>query len=142
MNGLIHEDAFNLLCGKLLGEGIHRKVFECKLRPDLVVKVEFETEYRPFSNVLEQCFWNDHADYKKVADWLAPCEYLSPDGRILLQRRARPLNDDDVLPDQVPVFLTDVKLDNFGMLDGRLVCVDYARTIPNPSLRTRKVAWR
>jgi hypothetical protein len=142
MNALIYEDAFNMLCGKLLGEGIHRKVFECKLRPDLVVKVEFDTEYRPFSNVLEQCFRNEHSEYKKVADWLAPCEYLSPDGRVLLQRKARPLHDDDVLPEVVPAFLTDLKLENFGMLDGRLVCVDYARTIPNPSLRTRKVTWR
>ena len=40
MNGATYEDAFNLLCGKLLGEGIHRKVFECRLRDDLVVKVE------------------------------------------------------------------------------------------------------
>lgn len=142
MHNLIHEDAFNLLCGKLLGEGIHRKVFECKLRDDLVVKVEFETDYRPFANVLEMRFWNDHEHCKKVADWLAPCEFMSPDGRVLLQQRARPIVDADVLPAQVPSFLSDLKLENFGIIAGRVVCLDYARTIPNPSIRPKKVTWR
>lgn len=142
MNSLIHEDAFNMLCGKLLGEGIHRKVFECKLRVDLVVKVEYETDYRTFANVTEMQFWNDHEHYKKVSDWLAPCEFLSPDGRILLQQRARPVSEIDILPSHVPSFLSDLKLENFGIIAGRLVCLDYARTIPNPSLRTKKVTWR
>ena len=141
MNGAIYEDAFNLLCGKLLGEGIHRKVFECRLRDDLVVKVESETDWRYFANVLEMRFWNDHEHYKKVADWLAPCEYLSPDGRILLQRKALPIVDRSALPKQVPAFLSDLKPENFGMLDGRLVCLDYAMTIPNPSTRLKKVDW-
>jgi len=132
MNGATYEDAFNLLCGKLLGEGIHRKIFECRLRDDLVVKVEAETDWRYFANVLEMRFWNDHEHYKKVADWLAPCEYLSPDGRILLQRRASPIIERSVLPEQVPAFLSDLKPENFGMLDGRLVCLDYALTISNP----------
>lgn len=142
MNGATYEDAFNLLCGKLLGEGIHRKVFECRLRDDLVVKVEAETDWRYFANVLEMRFWNDHEHYKKVADWLAPCEYLSPDGRILLQRRVSPIIERSVLPEQVPAFLSDLKPENFGMLDGRLVCLDYALTIPNPSTRLKKVDWR
>lgn len=132
-------DAFNLLCGKLLGEGIHRKVFACKLRPDLVVKVE-EDDYRYFANVLEQKFWDDNREYKPVAKWLAPCEYLSPDGRLLLQRRVEPAREKD-LPDKMPSFLTDLKVSNFGWLDGRLVCTDYAITIPNPSIRLRKADW-
>ena len=142
MNKPTFEDAFNLLCGKLLGEGIHRKVFECRLRPDLVVKVESETNWRYFANVLEMQFWSDHQYFDKVAQWLAPCDYLSPDGRILLQRRALPIVDTSALPAQLPAFLGDVKANNFGMLDGRLVCVDYAMTIPNPSTRLKKVDWR
>lgn len=142
MNGATYEDAFNLLCGKLLGEGIHRKVFECRIRPDLVVKVEHDTDWRYFANVLEMRFWDDHQYFDKVAQWLAPCEYMSPDGRILLQRRTLPIVDSSALPAQLPAFLSDVKVDNFGMLDGRLVCVDYAMTIPNPSTRLKKVDWR
>lgn len=141
MNNLVYEDAFNLLCGRLLGEGIHRKVFECRLRPDLVVKVEDEPNWRYFANVKEMAFWCDHQHYKKVADWLAPCEYLSPDGRILLQRKCTPV-DPAKLPTKLPQFMSDFKPCNFGYLDGRLVCVDYAMTIPNPSLRMVKADWR
>jgi len=135
----VYYDTFNLLCGKQLGEGIHRKVFECKLRPELVVKVE-SSERRYFANVLEQRFWNDNQEYKPIAKWLAPCEYLSPDGRLLLQRRAEPARVKE-LPDKMPSFLTDLKVSNFGWLDGRLVCLDYAMTIPNPSARLRKADW-
>lgn len=132
------EDAFNLLCGDKLGEGIHRTVFTCRLRPDLVVKVENDDEWRYFANVMEMKFWSDHQGYGKVARWLAPCEYMSPDGRVLLQKRVRPLLDESELPAKLPAFLTDVKPENFGLLDGRVVCLDYALNIPNPSTRMKK----
>ena len=127
----VFRDAFNMLCGKEIGNGIHRTVFECKIRPDLVVKVENEC-YREFANVLEMRFWNDQQHYKKIADWLAPCEFLSPDGRILLQKRADPLSENEKLPFLMPSWMTDIKRDNFGRIDGKLVCIDYAYTLPNP----------
>jgi len=135
----IYNNCFNLLCGDKLGSGIHRDVYECLLRPELVVKVEYEVNYRYFANVMEMKFWDDHQHYKKVADWLAPCEYMSPDGRILLQRKCKPLDDWSQFPDSFPSFLTDIKLSNFGLLDGRVVCMDYAMTIPNPSVKMKKV---
>lgn len=141
-NDRAHEDAFNLLYGKVLGQGIHRKVFECRIRDDLVVKVEDQdTDWRYFANVHEMRFWNDHMHYAKVADWLAPCDYLSPDGRVMLQRRCEQLPASYQLPDVLPAFLTDHKRENFGLLNGKLVCVDYATTIPNPSVKLRKVHW-
>ena len=147
MSKATYRDAFNLLCGTLLGEGIHRKVFECRLRPDLVVKVEKDIEWRCFANVAEQRFWDDAGT--KEALWLAPCVYLSPDGRILMQRRVAPVAPDDVLPQTVPAFLTDMKRSNFGWLPDadpqkprRLVCVDYAAVISAPSLRMKPAAWR
>lgn len=63
-------------------------------------------------------------------------------GRILLQHKASPIVDRSALPEQVPAFLSDLKPENFGMLDGRLVCLDYAMTIPNPSTKLKKVDWR
>lgn len=141
MNKETFKDAFNLLCGEKIGEGIHRTVFECRIRADLVVKVESEINYRYFANVLEMRFWNDHETDKRVAPWLAPCEYLSSDGRILLQRKAFPITDTAVLPRQVPSFLSDLKPGNFGILDGRVVGLDYAMTIPNPSIRLKKAGW-
>lgn len=141
MNNATFEDAFNLLCGKKIGEGIHRDVFECRLRSDLVVKVEAETDWRYFANVLEMRFWSDAQYCEKISQWLAPCEYLSPDGRILLQRKVRKIADISELPRQVPAFLTDLKADNFGVLDGRIVCVDYAMTITSPRTTLKFANW-
>src|SRR5690606_7049898 len=115
----IHLDAFNMLCGDKIGGGIHRDVFECKLRPEFVVKVEFNTDYREFANVKEMAFWCDNREYKAVAQWLAPCEFLSPDGRVLLQRRCDPVPQDYEWPAKLPGFITDTKRGNFGILNGR-----------------------
>lgn len=136
------EDAFNLLCGKQLGEGIHRKVFECRIRADLVVKVEQPDEpWRSFANAQEMLFWSNYVHCPEVARWLAPCEYMSPDGRLLLQRKVDHITSKTKLPPSLPTFLTDIKRDNFGLLNGRLVCVDYAMLVLNPEMRLRKVEW-
>lgn len=133
------EDAFNLLCGTLLGEGVHRKVFACRLRPELVVKVEQEPAFRYFANVHEMKLWNDSS--VKEAEWLAPCRFLSPDGRILLQDRADPVPSSYELPERMPSFLTDFKRENFGILKGKLVCIDYAMTVPSYNGRLKRVNW-
>ena len=136
-----YEDAFNMLCGEKIGEGCHREVFECKLIPEVVVKVEKDT-HRMFANVMEAKFWEDFKDYPKVADWLAPVTNLSPDGRILLQARCAVLNErDHTIPEKLPAFLTDTKYENFGVLDGGIVCLDYAFTIVNPRTNLRRVDW-
>ncbi len=141
-NAATFEDAFNLLCGDKIGEGVHRTVFACRLHDDLVVKVEAEPAFRYFANVLEMKFWSD-AD-KWMRGWLAPCRYLSPDGRILLQDRCDPVPSDFdfVMPERVPAFLTDLKRGNFGMLKGNLVCVDYAMVIPAYGRCMKKADWR
>lgn len=142
MTGRHFEDALNLLCGKELGSGIHRTVFEYRIDPTLVVKVEKDDGWRQFANVREHQFWADHQYYQPVAQWLAPCRYLSPDGYISLQQRARPVIEGDALPDKLPKFLTDIKRENFGWIDGRLVCVDYAAVVAcTPSTRLKGVIW-
>jgi hypothetical protein len=138
----VYEDAFNLLCGRLIGEGAYRKVFECLIRQDLVVKVEIDTGRRNFMNVLEMEFWRASMYNKSVASWLAPCEHLSPDGRILLQRRCEGIGR-TFLPDKLPKFLADIKQENFGYYEGRVVCVDYAGTIVSPSVKMIQIKeWR
>ena len=140
MSGATFEDAFNLLCGHKIGNGIHRTVYECRIRPDLVVKVE-DDDHRDFANVMEDAFWADHQFYRPVSRWLAPCAFLSPDGRILLQKRCDPIVRSTHLPEKLPGFLTDVKTDNFGTLDGKVVCFDYALNLSTPSVRMRKARW-
>lgn len=145
MSNPAFEDLFNLVCGKLLGQGVHRKVFECTLNRQLVVKVEIEETYRFFANVHEMTFYNQ-APYA-VQRWLAKPDTLSPDGRILLMERAMPATDVAEMPAELPAFLSDIKIENFGWLrEGdtrRLVCLDYALVVAaKPSLKMRKVSWQ
>lgn len=133
------EDAFELLCGNKIGTGCYRDVYECRLDRSLVVKVEIRETWRTFTNVLEFKFWDYNRDYKGVSQWLAPCELLSPDGRVLLQKRVDILKETDPnIPERIPAFLTDRKYSNFGWYEGRLVCCDYASTIVSPSTRLGK----
>lgn len=131
----IFEDAFNLLCGTSLGEGIHRKVFECHLDPSLVVKVETSGDHRTFANFREMDVWNN-LEHTKLSKWLAPCVSLSMSGLILLQKRVKPIRREE-MPKKLPGFLTDLKVENFGILDGQVVCVDYALTLHNYEKKMR-----
>lgn len=135
-----HLGAFNLLCGDVLGEGIHRKVFECSLDPTLVVKVETDEEHRSFANVSEHRNWSENEFYKPVANWLAPVVSISPCGLVMLQKRVTPLRDNE-LPAQLPAFLTDLKPANFGLFEGRVVACDYSFLVTNISTRLRKADW-
>jgi hypothetical protein len=141
----IFEDAFNLLCDRKIGEGVFRDVYECRIDRTLVVKIETDSQgpWRTFNNVREMQFWQDNEMVKDVAKWLAPCVYLSPDGRVLCQKRVAMFTEAEkkTLPTKLPAFLTDTKYTNFGMYEGRVVCVDYASVIQNPSMRIRKAEW-
>lgn len=135
----VYEDAFNLLCGRKLGAGIHRDVFECALDPTLVVKVEINDDrVRNFANVKEYENWTVWRDVEPIARWLAPCDRLSFDGRILLQKRVEPIKKSEA-PTALPTFLTDVKYENYGWYDGRIVCIDYAFLVTDASAKKRSV---
>lgn len=136
----IYKETFKLLCGKKLGDGFNRKVYECKLMPEWVVKVE-KTNPNDFANIRERAFWLEYKDNKEVAKWLAPCGEISPDGKVMLQRRVEPIPEDYKLPKKLPEFLTDVKYSNFGLLDGNLVCVDYDCVVMSPSTKKVKANW-
>jgi len=140
-NQATHLDAFSLLCGEKIGEGSSRMVFECRLRRDLVVKVEKECNWRAFDNVKELTNWEDAKNRPALKKWLAPIEFASPDCRILLMHRAEPLPISYKLPDKMPAFLNDLKPENFGLIDGNLVCVDYAIIRLQLSARLRAVKW-
>lgn len=134
----IDRDLLALVTGKVLGEGIGRVVYEFKLRPELVMKIEAGSH--SFQNILEWETWSNVREMKSVAKWFAPCEAISPCGTILLMRRTSPVSIKE-LPKSLPEFLTDCKVDNYGDLDGRLVCHDYGYTIIDYSMKQRKVHW-
>lgn len=109
-----------MITGDFLGEGAFRKVYAHAQDPALVVKIE-EGEGH-FQNVIEWSVWQQApADLRR---WLAPCVAISPMGTVLMQRRCEPLRASE-LPPRVPSILTDLKISNWGLLDGRPVCLDY-----------------
>jgi hypothetical protein len=133
-------EAFHLLTGELLGSGVARKVYACELFPDCVVKVEDGAG--SYQNVLEWEIWKAVKD-TKFARWFAPCRYIGPSGIILIMERTQPAQREQ-FPDKVPAFLTDLKRQNFGMLNGRLVAHDYGLNLlleHGMTSRLRRAQW-
>jgi hypothetical protein len=132
------EFALSLL-GDIIGAGIGRRVFENSLDKSLVFKVE-DCNGSRFQNVLEWETWQN-AKGTKLERWLAPCDWISHSGSILLQRRTTPAFK---YPPRLPAFLTDTKRSNYGMLNGKFVCHDYGTNVAM-SLglvqRERKAEW-
>lgn len=136
---VIAKDLFRLLLGDEIGRGMSRYVYPLTQNRDLVVK--FEAESYHFQNVKEWENWHEYSEYEKVSRWLAPCEAISPCGTVLLQKRTQPVPANFEWPEKIPGFLTDTKRGNFGLLDGRLVCHDYANILANPRVRETRADW-
>lgn len=123
MNEATYADAFNLLCGRQIGSGMTRTVFECSVAPQYVVKVENAEIRTHFQNMMEWFVWNRvvGTDMEK---WFAPVHEISPDGRCLVMHRTTPISGIH-LPKRMPAFFTDFKPANFGLLKDKVVCHDY-----------------
>lgn len=119
-----------LLCGKLIGSGLYRDVYEIKGIPDLVVKIEREPDMCAFANATEWRNWCNMKDWRFISQWLAPCLLIDKSGQVLIQRRVtwegKGRKD---YPKQIPSLFTDLKVGNFGWIGDRFVCVDYAYLI-------------
>ena len=118
-------DFLYMSVGNKIGYGISRLVYECKLNPDWVWK--FETATNTFQNVMEWEIWMAVKDKPDVAKWLAPCQYISDNGVVLLQSRTRGISEDEV-PKMVPSWICDSEPKNWGMLKGQPVIHDYGYT--------------
>jgi hypothetical protein len=109
--------------GKLIGRGLCRDVFEHPSNPDLVVKVDHSGN----QNAVEWAVWQ-RVRGTEHADSFAPCVQFE-DG-YLVMRRCQPCNE--TLPHDLVVFGVHIKDSarhgNTGMLDGRLVCLDYGHS--------------
>lgn len=125
------------MTGDSLGGGMSRQVFNHPDDPTKVIKVE--NSARHFQNVMEWETWQDSKDCPDVARWLAPCHSISYSGTFLVMSKARDLLPNEI-PEKLPSFLTDHKPENFGILNGKVVCRDYGLIIRNLSTRQRK--WR
>lgn len=105
--------------GQRIGGGTTRTVFQCKHDPSKVIKIQSAYEV---ANQMEFRVWEKFGDDPKVGKWLAPVHAISADGRVIVQSRTLPLINP---PKKIPDFLSDLKVQNFGMLDGRVVAHDY-----------------
>lgn len=115
--------AMDLVIGEHIASGTYRDVYAHATNPDWVVKVQRDNGY--FSNVLEFEIWSLIAESKKDRKWFAPIHYMSENGKVMIQQRIRPLVDNDVIPDKIPAYFTDIKRENFGFIGKQLVCCDY-----------------
>jgi hypothetical protein len=126
MDNKLYEEAYKFLLGKELGFGLSRKVFECNLCSEYVVKVEY-TSQRYFQNVLEMLTWRE-VETTKLAKYFAECIAISDGGQLLIQEKTRPVLKRE-LPKKLPEFFGDIKQDNWGVVSrsGRelVVCHDY-----------------
>lgn len=97
----IEYDFFRTFCGERLGGGAGRDVYAFGLDDKYVIK--FEGGDQSFQNVLEWNLWKDAEEMgdPDVLKWLAPCDRISPSGRILIQQRTKPAIK---YPDKIPAF--------------------------------------
>lgn len=117
-------DLANLACGQVIGRGVYRTVFECRFNPAWVLKHDTQENH---SNIFEHSMWSE-LQGTELEKWLAPIEWVSADGFWLVQHRTEPLRRAD-LPKRIPAIFCDLKLTNWGMLDGRPVCHDYGNSL-------------
>jgi len=138
-------DLSSLLLGKRLGAGIARTVYECKLDPNLVIKVEERDDSGMFQNVAEWNIWNAADVDPDMKKWLAPCVRISDCGIYLIQKKVQQPVPLERMPKRVPVWMSDMKTKNFGLFEDRVVACDYGTLIgmfpQNLSKRTKKADW-
>jgi len=114
-------DLLDLYIGPVIGYGVSRTVFHDFLDSNCVLKYDHDDQH---ANVREWAIWEELRDAPRYAKWLAPCMRISPCGKWLIQKMTTPV---DKWPKKIPKFINaDTKRGNFGLLDGQLVCHDYA----------------
>lgn len=135
----VRRELAGLMLGRRLGVGVGRRVYVCRLDQRFVVKIE--SRGGSFQNQLEWETWEALKGTTRER-WLAPCLDISGSGSVLLQRRTQAARASDY-PTRMPVFIGDYKRANFGMLDGKFVCHDYASLVnlSNGLIGTRKAHW-
>ena len=118
MKKSLKASGFEFLLGKKLGEGCSRTVYELAHDVTKVIKVE---KGLPESNINEhQLYWQCY----DLNEWLCPAISISDCGHFLIMEKTTPLRKDE-LPKDLPWWMIDTKIENFGWLNGRVVLHDY-----------------
>lgn len=139
-NAAMHRELFWTIADKKIGEGWTREVFDSKVLPNCVIKVE-DASGR-FQNVQEWDIWQKVVG-TPYSRWFAECKWISPSGSILIMEKTRTPAPHEY-PDLVPSFFTDMKRTNFGMSGKWLVAHDYGvnlLTEKGLNKRMKKAHW-
>lgn len=138
----ITRDFFAAMAGDQIGEGECRLVHVARLDPTKVIK--FEIRGKRFQNAVEWNIWDTFGHNPIIARWLAKPTFIAACGTVLVMERTHPIPPNFKLPTKIPAFLADIKRDNFGILDGRLVCHDYGTgfRFEVNGKKLRKVTWK
>jgi len=123
---------------KPIGSGISREVFIFEPEPRYVLKVEWKpTEF--WANIQEwnNWLWLKDSCYEK---WLCPCYFISETGAVLIQRRAQSVVKSE-LPRKIPPFFLDKKVENWGRIGNKIVCLDYPHLCPDYG-KMKRVYWK
>lgn len=138
---LMLSDFIDMWCGKFVGSGSSRMVYEFTLNKTLVVKIDHTNG--GFFNVAEwDTYHNIKNSHPKLAKYLAPCIQISNAGKVMLQQKTECIRSSQ-LPKSIPFFLADTKLQNWGKLGNKVVCHDFAnsRIYSHVSQRMVKPEW-
>ena len=118
-------DLVTSFVGKYIGSGSYRDVYEYNFNDDYVIKLEKDNTEQ---NISEYILWQEinslNGDLRWVKDWFAPVLWCSPNGKILVMEKTK-INDKKAKPEKIPIFLSDVKIHNFGWIGNKYVCHDY-----------------
>jgi hypothetical protein len=121
---------------EMIGEGAHRRVYTLKDWPDYVVKIEKHASVAT-TNIIEMQTWLEApAEHDK---WLAPARAYAAFGFLLFQDRTTPVKDISEMPERIPNWLTDTKIQNWGWLKDRVVCHDYGMNLAMIKGMTRRM---
>jgi hypothetical protein len=135
----VYREIARLIVGKQIGLGAFRRVIKYLDNDDLVIKVEEDA--RCFYNAKEWAVWQE-VEGTPFARWFAPCVEISPWCTALVQKRTKPVPA-KFMPKMIPSCLKhDVKLENWGLYDGRVVCHDYGHMKLMGSRKLVKVKWQ
>ena len=119
----VQRDINVMLFGKRLDNGATREVFEWQMHErKYVIKIE---DGDHFHNIMEHITWNAVRN-TEYAKWFAPVYRVTPGGHALIMRRTREARAGDPEFPEIPDFFVDVRYRNWGIMDGRWVCHDYA----------------
>ena len=120
-------ELFEFIFGECIGNGASRAVYVFNPNPKYVIKVQVDNMPGYNKNLREYELWNRmnwDEEMEDIKKWFAPVKLLSRHNRLLLQPRCEPLPKARI-PKKVPHFFRDLKSDNWGLLNNKVVCFDY-----------------